>query len=150
MESLKDLNRKAERATRSIYIKLLEQGKSGASFEQLSAEMEFEGISPHVLKAALTKLINEDLATELETEKYAASSAAKTDENTYEVTIEKIYPGSAVVLINNKWRARLIHEEYNGPRNLIKKNSRFRAKAELYRLKGTLCISVDEVTAILK
>jgi ERCC4-related helicase len=152
IESLKDLNRKAERASRSIYIKLLEQGRSGATFEQLSAEMEFEGTSPHVLKAALTKLIKEDYATEPEQGKYAATSAAaaKADNKTYEVLIEKIYPGLAVVIVNDKWRARLIHEEYNGPRNLIKKNSRFRAKAELYRLKGTLCISVDEVTAILK
>jgi ERCC4-related helicase len=151
-ESLKDLNRKAERAARSIYLKLLEHGKSGASFEQLATEMEFEGTSPHVLKAALTKLIKEDYATEPEPGKYAATSAAaaKADDKTYEVLIEKIYPGLAVVIVNDKWRARLIHEEYNGPRNLIKKNSRFRAKAELYRLKGTLCISVDEVTAILK
>jgi len=152
IESLKDLNRKAERAYKSIYIKLLEHGRSGATFEQLSAEMEFEGTSPHVLKAALTKLIKEDYATEPEQGKYAATSAAaaKADNKTYEVLIEKIYPGLAVVIVNDKWRARLIHEEYNGPRNLIKKNSRFRAKAELYRLKGTLCISVDEVTAILK
>ena len=46
-------------------------------------------------------------------------------------------------------RARLIPADYNGPRNLIKKNSRFRASAQPYRVEGTLCIRVNEVTEIL-
>jgi len=39
--------------------------------------------------------------------------------------------------------------DYDGPRSLIKKNSRFRAAAQLYRLEGTLCVRVKAVTEIL-
>ena len=47
------------------------------------------------------------------------------------------------------WRARLTPEDYTGPKTLIKKNSRFKATADLYRMGGTLCIRVNEVVQIL-
>ena len=53
-------------------------------------------------------------------------------------------------MVNDKFRARLTPEEYNGPKALIKKNSRFKATADLYRLGGTLCIRVKEVVEILE
>jgi hypothetical protein len=53
-------------------------------------------------------------------------------------------------MVNDKFRARLTPEEYNGPKALIKKNSRFKATADLYRLAGTLCIRVKEVVEILE
>jgi Fanconi anemia group M protein len=82
--------------------------------------------------------------------RYVATSAVKSaGRKTYEIMVEKIYAGSAVVLVDDKWRARLESQEYSGPRNLIKKNARFKASAKLYRLEGTLCISVNEVTEIL-
>jgi len=68
---------------------------------------------------------------------------------TYEITVKKIYPGTAVVIVDDTWRARLVPADYNEPRNLIKKNSRFRAEARLYRVEGTLCIRVRKVTEIL-
>jgi hypothetical protein len=81
---------------------------------------------------------------------YAVTSAAKSaGQKVYELTIEKIYPNGAVLMVNDKWRARLTPEEYNGPKALIKKNSRFKATADLYRLGGTLCIRVKEVLEIL-
>jgi hypothetical protein len=64
--------------------------------------------------------------------------------------MEKIYPNVAVLMVNDKFRARLTLEEYNGPKALIKKNSRFKATADLYRLGGTLCIKVKEVVEILE
>jgi len=67
----------------------------------------------------------------------------------YEILIEKIYPGVTIVRANDKWRAKLEPYEYNDPRNLIKKNSRFGAVAELYRMEGKLCIRIKEVTQTL-
>ena len=66
----------------------------------------------------------------------------------YEVTVEKIYPGVAVVRVNDNWRARLTPEEFNGPRKLIKKDSTFTAVGELYRMNGILCLRVKHVTRI--
>ena len=60
-----------------------------------------------------------------------------------------VYPNVAVVIVNDKWRARLTPEDYTGPKALIKKNSRFKATADLYKMDGTLCIRVNEVVQIL-
>ena len=60
-----------------------------------------------------------------------------------------VYPNVAVVIVNDKWRARLTPEDYTGPKALIKKNSRFKATADLYKMGGTLCIRVNEVVQIL-
>ncbi|RLJ02044.1 MAG: hypothetical protein DRP11_03505 [Candidatus Aenigmatarchaeota archaeon] len=148
-EALSEFSRMVERASRSLYIKLLERGASGASLEQLAFEMELEGISIPTLKAAIDKLMKNGLVTKLGPTRYAAASAVKYAGKTYEITVEKIRPGAAVVIVNDKWRARLTPEDYNGPRKLIKRNSRFRASAELYKLAGTLHIKVKEVTEIL-
>lgn len=79
----------------------------------------------------------------------SVQTVAKAERDVYELTVEKIYPGSAVVLINAKWRARLAHEDFEGPPSLVKKNTRFKARGILYRDKGTLCFRVQEVTQIL-
>jgi len=149
-ETLKEFTRKVSRASRSLYIKILERGVQGASLYQLASDMEFEATSIQVVKAALGKLMKEGLVTEISSGRYAAASAVKsTGRGTYEVTVEKIYPGVAVVRVNNKWRARLTPQDYNGPQALIKKNSRFRATAKLYRTDGVLCIRIRDVTEIM-
>jgi len=150
LESMKEFNKKVTRASRSLYMKLLERGASGATLDQLASDIMFEKASPHVVKAALGLIMKEGLVTEPIRGRYAATSAVKSaGRRTYEILVEKIYPGSAVVRVDDKWRARLDSQEYNGPRNLIKKNARFKASAKLYRLEGTLCINVNEVTEIL-
>jgi Fanconi anemia group M protein len=68
----------------------------------------------------------------------------------YEVEVEKIYPGSAVVLVNEKWRARLEPSDFEGPVSLIRKNSRFKAIADLYRMNGVLHIRVKDVVQKLE
>ena len=87
--------------------------------------------------------------TELRTDRYVVTSAVKTVGKTYEILIEKIYPGAAVVVIDDKYRARLTPYDYYGPPKLIKKNSRFRASAKLYRIDGTLHIRIKEVVEVL-
>ena len=64
------------------------------------------------------------------------------NKDVYDVEIEKVLPGRAVCIINNKWKARLVPEEYEGPPNLIKKNMRFKAKGTLYPEGKILCIQV--------
>jgi Fanconi anemia group M protein len=150
VEALRELDRKVQRASRILYMKLLERGSIGADMGQIASDMEDEGTSLPVLKATLEKMVKEGLVTEKDESRYAVASAARSaDEKTYEVTVEKIYPNGAVVAVNDKWKARLTPEEYNGPRALIKKNSRFRATADLYMMAGTLCIRINEVVEIL-
>jgi len=63
--------------------------------------------------------------------------------------VEKIYPSSTVVLINDKWRARMTPQDFEGPTGVIKKEARFRAVGTLYRDGNTLCFRVRQVTQIL-
>jgi Fanconi anemia group M protein len=144
-ETLREFDRKVERSSRILYMKLLERGISGADPDQIASDMEYEGTSLPVLKATIEKMVKEGLITEMQKGKYAVTPAKTTGEKVYEIAIEKILPNVAVVLVNDKWRARLIPEEYNGPKALIKKNSRFKATADLYRTSGTLCIRINEV-----
>jgi len=149
-ESLREFDRRVTRASRILYMKLLERGASGATIDQMLSDMEFEAVSIQVLKASLGTLVKEGLVSEAAPGVYAVASAVKKPPGrTYEVVIEKIYPGVAVVKVNDKWRARLDPYDYNGPRGLIKKNSRFRAVAELYRMDGKLCIRIKDVIQTL-
>jgi Fanconi anemia group M protein len=151
VEAVREFNRKAARAARVAYMKLLEKGAEGLTVEQLMLDPELEWASPNVLKAALGMMVNEELIVEVEAGRYAVASAAKPKTGkVYEVEIEKIYPGSAVVLVNGKWRARLEPSDYEGPVSLIKKNSRFKAVADLYRMNGVLHIRVKDVVQKLK
>ncbi len=148
--TVKELQRKAERAARILYMKLLERGSLGATLDQLASDMEYEASIP-IVTAALKLLVKQGIVAEIGLNQYAVASAVKLKgKKTYEVTVEKIYPGVAVVIVNDKWRARLTPEEYNGPKSLIKKNSKFRAVADLYKTGGKLCIHIQEVTEILK
>jgi len=151
VEAVRDFNRKAARTARVAYMKLLEKGAEGLTVEQLMLDPELEWASPNVLKAALGMMVNEELIVEVEAGRYAVASAAKPKTGkVYEVEIEKIYPGSAVVLVNGKWRARLEPSDYEGPVSLIKKNSRFKAVADLYRMNGVLHIRVKDVVQKLE
>ncbi len=146
-EMLRDINRRASRAARLIYMKLLEAGAEGMTMNEITSEMEANGVTPQIAKAALAMLMKNEIVAEVKHGKYAPTSAAKhkPDGGSYEIRIEKIYPNSAVVIVNEEWRARLEPQDYNGPRNLIKKNSRFKAIAELYRVNGTLHIRIKDV-----
>jgi len=150
-ETIRDLSRQINRTSRILYMKLLERGSSGASLTQIASDLESETVSPLVLKATVRKMVKEGMLVEASLGKYAVTSAfASAGKKTYEITVEKIYPGKAVVMVNDEWRARLAAEDYNGPRALIKKNSRFKAVADLYRAEGTLCIRIKEVAMVLK
>jgi len=146
MESTKELSKSVEKVSRSAYMKLLERGSLGGTIEQLSFEMETEGVSNLVLKVAINKLMKNGIVREKSKGVYIVLSALKARGQSYDIIVEKISSGSAIVLVNNKWRARLTPENYNGPRNLIKKNARFKATAELYKENGILCIRVKDVT----
>jgi Fanconi anemia group M protein len=149
VETGREFRRKVDRASRSLYLKLLERGAAGAGIDQLAFDMDLEAVATPTLTGAIGKLVKEGFVTEVSQGRYAATASLKATGKTYEITVEKIYPGTAVVMVDDTWKARLVPADYNGPRNLIKKNSKFRAEARLYRVEGTLCISVKKVTEIL-
>jgi Fanconi anemia group M protein len=149
IKTLREINRKVERTSRKVYLKLLKTGSSGVGINRLTSEMKLEEVSSPILKSAIEKLIKEGLITESKPRTFVTTASMKNKGKTYEIAIEKIYPNSALVVVDNTWKAKLSPVNYNGPRSLIKKNSKFRALAQLYKLEGTLNIRVKEVIEIL-
>ena len=62
-----------------------------------------------------------------------------------DIQIEKVMQGHAVAWVDEKWRARLTAENYDGPRDLIRKGSKFRALCDLYHEGDILCVRVRQV-----
>lgn len=141
---------RVEEAARSIYTKLVERGIPGANVDRLAFELERERVPSLTFKAALEKLTREKRVTESAIGRYLATSALKTMGKSHVVTVEKIRRGYAVVDVDEKLKARLIPEDYEGPRWLLKKNSRFKAASSLYSYQGALYIRVSHVTRILQ
>ena len=145
-KKFKDLDKDVARAEKAIYFKILEGGASGLNNDELYHEMENEGFSKGVIKVALSKLRKK---------KYVASGDSKSaipiknisSTSIMDIEIEKVMAGQAIVWINGKWRARLLPENYNGPKELIKKSSCFKAQCELYHDSGVLCVKVRQVVS---
>ena len=74
-----------------------------------------------------------------------AENLAKISGVTYDVYVEKIIPGRALVIVNGKWHARLNHYDYAGPRELLRKGSEFRAVGEVYTDDGVCSLRVKQI-----
>jgi Fanconi anemia group M protein len=150
-DAVRARRREVDRATRRVYLRLLEEGSNGIDLNQLTSVTGSDEATRPVLKPALDKMVKEGYAVQVGLERYIASSAIrKADGDAFDVLVEKVVSGSAVVRINGEWRARLTHQDYQGPRTLIKKNSRFTAIGELYRTDGVLCLRVNAVTKVVR
>jgi len=75
--------------------------------------------------------------------------ATKQQRRIVTIEVEKVYPGFAVVLVNDRFRARLEPSTYNGPKELIKKGRRFRARATVTKLNGKTTILINYVVEII-
>ncbi len=141
---LSDISRDVSRAERAIYLKILEKGVMGIDNESLYAEMEREGYSRSIVTAALKRLVKSQ-HIKTQTSKTTLQIKDIPGAKVMTITVEKILPHAAVVWVDDKWRARLLPENYHGPRELIRKNGCFKALCELYRDSGVLCVKVRQV-----
>lgn len=144
LERFKDLSREIERAERIIYLKILEKGVLGLNDEELYYEMEKEGFNKGIVKVALSKLIKKKHVTN---DYNVLSIPIKSipGARMMNIEIEKVMAGQAIVWVNGKWRARLLPENYDGPKEMIRKGSSFKALCELYRDSGVLCVKVRQI-----
>lgn len=139
-ERLKGFNREVNEVAKLILKRTLKTGREGVSVEELNGELGGEGITPSAVRAAVDRLRDEDQVRMVGGMIYPAGvEVAKLrprDVHTFEV--ERVLPGKAILSVDGKWHAVLMPGEYDGPRQLIKKGSRFRAAAKLYKLEGKL------------
>ena len=138
-------SRVVEKTSANIYSKILEKGVAGVGMEKLLLDAKQERVSSSTLKGAIEKLIKDGMITESSSGRYLATSLLKSTGNVHEIKVEKIQRGYAIVKVDDMLSATLTPEDYEGPRNLIKKNSRFKASSKLYSYQGSLYIRVTGV-----
>jgi Fanconi anemia group M protein len=136
------------------YMLLLKAGNRGATLGELLRELD-EGYSPDVVRRSLARLMRDGLVKKVGDRYVTAAAlrsrpvAAKAQGRIVTVEVEKVYPGFAVVLVDDRFRAKLEPSAYNGPRELIKKGRRFRARATVTKLNGKTSILIHEVVEVI-
>ncbi len=140
-----DVEREIRSASEDAYMKLMEVGSDGMAPEELRSYLASLGYSDGVANVALKRLISSRKAVIFSGRAMTVSALRSAGRDIREITIEKVFPGSAVAIIDGRWRARLEPANFNGPPSLIKKGSRFLASVELYRENGVLMVKVKDV-----
>jgi Fanconi anemia group M protein len=149
-ERTKATSKKTDQVAERLYLKLLEAGQEGATPDQLEKNLKTEKVDSTLVQPALKKLEKEKAVTKTNTGRYVSFTALKDSGETHTVSVEKVHRGFAEVLVDDTINALLYSEEYDGPRNILKKGSRFKAVVELYEEGRTIFIWVKEVTQIIE
>jgi biotin operon repressor len=133
---------------KNIYDMLLKAGDRGVTVEEI---MENISYSSEAVRKSLNRLEREGLVKKVG-DKYVTTAiirskplSVKPQGKIHIIAVEKIYPGFAVVLVDDSFRARLEPSAYNGPRDLIKKGRRFKARATITKMEGTTTVLIHDV-----
>jgi Fanconi anemia group M protein len=139
-ERLREFSREVREVSKQLLTRVLRSGAEGISIAELSGEFEGNGAGPGALRAAMQKLRDEDQIRERGNRilPAGASTAARAPADVHTFEVERVLQGKAILFVDGKFRAVLIPDEYAGPRQLIRRGSRFRAAAKLYSLNGKL------------
>ncbi len=146
-ERMRSFNREVRDVAKRILSLALKSGGGGAQSDELTAEFEDGGISPAVVKAAIEKLRSEDQIRFIDGKifPFGALMVEPLTKDIHVFEVEKVLSGDAILLVDGKWRASLIPSDYDGPRQLIKKGTKFRAIAKFYRLDGKLHVGIHTI-----
>jgi ERCC4-related helicase len=138
-----EFRREIDSAARRIHTLIAKSGRQGLDVDIIQENFSFEN---SVLLEALRKLEKLKRIVWLDDSRVILSdNLARISGNTYDVYIEKVIHGRALVIVNGKWHARLNHYDYEGPREFLKKGSKFRVVGELYRDEGVFSLRVKQI-----
>jgi Fanconi anemia group M protein len=133
---------------KNIYEKLLKAGDKGLTLHEI---MENISYSPEAVRKSLIRLEREGLIKKVG-DKYVTTAIIRSKPLTvkpqgriHTIAVEKIYPGFAVVMVDDSFRARLEPSAYNGPRDLIKKGRRFKARATITKIEDRTTVLIHDV-----
>jgi Fanconi anemia group M protein len=133
---------------KNIYDMLLKAGDKGAILHEI---MENISYSPEAVRKSLNRLERDGLIKKVG-DRYVTAAIIRSKPLTvkpqgriHTIAVEKIYPGFAVVMVDDSFRARLEPSAYNGPRDLIKKGRRFKARATITKMEGTTTVLIHDV-----
>ncbi|MFQ6076576.1 MAG: helicase-related protein [Candidatus Bathyarchaeia archaeon] len=147
-EDLRMFNREVRYAARQILGETFKASHGGLAIQELTDLFEGEGYTPGVIKAAVEMLCREGQVGRVGHRIYPKGVEAKSMGmgRVYTFEIERIMPGKAILLVDDRWRAILIPTDYDGPRQLVKRGRRFRAASKLYHLNGKLHARIYGIT----
>lgn len=135
------VNRDISRAMRHIHTILLKHNP--IFLEDLYQNLSEDRI---IVNEALKKMEKENVILKLNNNYITLDNGnTETDERTYSLEVEKVIQGKAMVIINQRWHARINYYDYDGPRDLLKKGARFKALGELYREDGIFNIRIKRI-----
>jgi ERCC4-related helicase len=136
--------KQVDKAARRIYLELQKHGRGGTDAEALTDLLDIED---QVMIEAIKKLEKLRKVEWLDEGTIASTNwiCRQPLGKILNLHIEKVVQGKAVVTIDGKWRARLNHYDYEGPREFLKKGSKFKAIGELYHDDGVLSIKVKQI-----
>ena len=141
----KSENNLIEKAYRHIYDFLIDERNNKNLFD-LSYFHEKFTFDTHIILQALKKLEKQQVIKLKNNRSITLNRLPnKTTGTEYNIYVEKILPGKAYVLVNERWYALLNYYDYDGTRNLLKKGSEFKAIAELYTNGSDFCIRIKEI-----
>ena len=140
--SLVQSRKTVERMARKIYSLVSCRGNSGIDIDLI---YKILGQEDELVNAGLQMLKKLGRIKIIGNKIILSENVGKVQGQTYDIEIEKVMMGKAIVLINGKWHASLHHYDYRGPRELIKKGKEFKAVGELYHDNDNLNVRVDQI-----
>ena len=139
---IKGIRNNVDRTARKIYSIVSMHGNSGLDIQLLHKSLRQDDV---LVKAALNMLEKLERIKIIGGKVIASDNLVKIPGQVFNIEIEKVVMGKAMVLVNSKWRAILNQYDYRGPRELIKKGREFKASGELYRDNSSLNIRVEQI-----
>jgi Fanconi anemia group M protein len=150
----KEFKRQVDKAVRGIYSEAIRAGLNGLDYQMLIENTTF---TYPVLSEAIKKLERlKRIAKVNEGKKIVAIKNDDSDNinrialkckstRKYNIYIDKLMTGKALVTIDDKWHARLTQYDYEGPAQLLRKGSEFTAIGNLYRKDGVLNLRINSI-----
>ena len=139
---LAQFRKTVERMARKIYSLVSCRGNSGMDMDLI---YKILGQEDELVNAGLQMLKKLGRIKIIGNKIILSENVGKVQGQSYDIEIEKVMMGKAIVLINGKWHASLHYYDYRGPRELIKKGKEFKAVGELYHDNDNLNVRVDQI-----
>ena len=142
---------------RHVYRRVLKAGERGVSIPLLIEDLEYEGFDPGTVRSAIRRLIKSGALMEEGERLYPAGRRIlekkrmglySGDARVYRVYVEDMYPGAAVVVVNDRFRASVPMDLYDAPpasRSVWKKGNELKILGALLRIDGKMYLRVYDI-----
>lgn len=133
-----------------VYTLILNAGLQGIDEQHLAKMLDEKA---YLLKPAINYLRKRGLIVEVSSRLVSKANLRSMLTNQrgdiFKIEIEKVYPGFAIVIVNDSFRARLDTSSYYGPKDYIKKGRILKVWASIVKVEGVTNIIVHDVIGVI-